>query len=226
MLHAIQTFFQRHAAHTMFSRWSPSYEEDVTQNAYSAPDKVAEAALRHIAAMDIYEPRIADIGIGTGMLSEQIFSAMPSRITGLDFAEDMMAQCLQKEITEILIKCDAGKDRWPFEDGTYEAVISAGLIEYFTPPMVQHFISESARSLTQNGVLVFTYVPTNETNEEIKLWRGKSGIFLSCQYNPAALEKDLIEAGFEITEHSDEFAGCIFKDGSSYSYRLIVAKKK
>lgn len=226
MLHAIQSFFQRYAAHAMFSTWSPTYEDDVAQSRYSAPDKVAEAAIRHIAAMDIHEPQIADIGIGTGMLSEQIFSALPCNITGLDFAEDMMAQCQQKEITEILIKCDAGKDHWPLEDGTYAAVVSAGLIEYFTTSMVQHFITESARSLMSGGVLVFTYIPTTLPQEEFKFWRGKSGLFLSCQYNPSFIENSLSEAGFDIAEHSDEFAGSVFKDGSTYPYRLIVGIKK
>lgn len=226
MLRFIQTFFQRYAAQAMFASWSTTYEEDVAHAKYSAADRTVEAAIRHIAAMDVEEPLIADIGIGTGMVAEQIFNAMPCRIIGLDFAEDMMAQCLQKEVTEILIKCDAGKDHWPLEDQSYNAVVSAGLIEYFTPPMLQHFISESARCLLPHGVVIFTYIPTEQPKEKMKLWPGKSGLFLSCSYNPSHLEKQLNAAGFEIIEHSDAFAGSVFKDGSTYPYRLIAARKK
>lgn len=226
MLRYFQNLYQRFAAHSMFSNWSPIYEDDVAENQYSAAAKAAEAAIRHIASLPTAEPLIADIGIGTGLLAEQIYNAMPCRIVGLDFAEDMMAVCLQKEITEILIKCDAGKDHWPLEDNSYNAVVSAGLLEYLTPDMTQHFLHESQRCLAQNGVLIFTYIPTENDKDQIDLWRGKSGRFLSCRYNPASLIERVVACGFEIKEHLDEFPGSVFKDGSSYPYRLIVAAKK
>lgn len=225
MLHKIQSLFQRYAARAMFAAWSPTYEEDVSISRYSAPDKVAASVLCNIANLQQKEPKIADIGIGTGMLAEQIYASLPCRITGLDFADDMMAQCQQKDVAEILIKCDAGQDFWPLEDGSYDAVVSAGLIEYFTPPMLQHFIDESARILSPAGILVFSYIPAAGPNNNIRLWPGKSGLFLSCRYNPDALEKQLKAAGFAIREHGAEFTGSVFKDGSTYPYRVIAAHK-
>lgn len=220
-----QSLYQRHAAYAMFSTWSPTYEEDVSACKYSAADEVATVSIRLLAAMERDTPAIADIGIGTGLLAQQIYDAMPCEIAGIDFTDDMLAICQQREIARMLIKCDAGKDHWPLEDNSYDGVVSAGLLEYFTTSMVQHFIHESARILNKGGILVFTYIPTDEPREQISFWEGKSGRFLSCRYNPAEMMRILNEAKLDIIEHSDEFTGSVFRDGSTYPYRLIAAKK-
>lgn len=209
----------------MFGRWAGSYEEDVAHNHYSAADKVAEAAIRHLAPVAAENPLIADAGIGTGLLAQQIFDSMPCRIAGLDFSEDMLSVCLQKEITELLIKCDVGRDHWPLEDTVYHAVISAGVFEYLTTGMAQHFLKESARCLKKDGVLVFTFVPTEKTQQDIGFWQGKSGNFLSCRYNPQWMESQITANGLSVIEHSDEFTGSVFRDKSTYPYRLIAARK-
>ena len=209
----------------MFGQWSPTYEEDVAQNHYSAADKVSEAAIKHLSPVAAENPLIADAGIGTGLLAQQIFDAMPCRIAGLDFSEDMLSVCLQREITELLIKCDIGKDHWPLEDGAYHGVISAGVLEYLTPDMVQHFLKESARIMKSGAILVFTYVPTERPQQEIGFWQGKSGNFLSCRYNPLWLKEQVAAHGLNVIEHSEEFTGSVFRDNSTYPYRLIVAYK-
>lgn len=221
----LENLYQRRAARAMFETWSPTYEEDVAVSQYSAADAVAQAAIRLLAAQGRPDPQVADIGIGTGLLAQQIYDAMPARIAGIDFAQDMMAQCQQREITEILIKCDAGKDHWPLMDNDYDAVVSAGLLEYFTPSMTEHFIRESARVLNEGGLLIFSYIPTDAPRSKTQYWQGKSGGFLSCRYSPAEITGMLAASRLEIIDHSDEFTGSVFKDGSTYSYRLIVAKK-
>lgn len=208
----------------MFRRWAPIYEEEVAQNAYSAADHCAAEAIRLLAAGSS-NPVVADIGIGTGLLAQQIYDALPCRIAGLDFSEDMLAQCAAKEIAEILIKCDVGSGRWPLADGDFTLVASAGLTEYLTPSMLQHFIDESARILQQNGHLVFTYVPQQAGEKAAGLWRGHSGTYLVCRYVPQDVEDRLQKTGLELLQHSAPFDGCVFKDGSRYSYRLIVARK-
>jgi len=225
MLRPLINFYQRHAARRMFSRWSPIYEEEVTDNAYSAADHVAEAAIRLLAKQDILRPAIADIGIGTGLLAQQMFDAMPARITGLDFTQDMMAVCAGRDITELLIKCDVGKDIWPLADSSQNAVLAAGLFEYLTQDMAQHFFNEAARILQQNGLLVFTYLPMGPAQKKMGIWRGHSGTYLTCAYTGEEIEDYLKRSNFSVIEHSAPFKGCVFLDGSSYDYRLIAAQK-
>lgn len=208
----------------MFSRWSPLYEEEVADNAYSAADRVAITALKCLAAQDLDDPTIADIGIGTGLLAQQIYDSTPCVIIGLDFTEDMLAVCAMRNIVERLIKCDVGKDPWPLERGEMDMVVSAGLFEYLTPPMVQHFLQQSRLALHHKGTLIFTYLPVADGEKTIKLWQGHSGTYLTCGYTPDTMDRLLKQNGFEIIEHSKPFTGCVFHDGSSYDYRLISAR--
>lgn len=208
----------------MFARWSPIYEYEVTENFYSAADEVAKEALRLLAQQNIQRPLIADIGIGTGLLAQQIHDSLPCRIIGLDFTEDMMAVAGGREITELLVKCDVGKDPWPLESNTCDIVVSSGLLEYLTPEMLHHFLEESKRVLQQKSHLVFTYMPRGEGERATKLWRGHSGTYLICGYNPWEIEDFLQKAGLELLHHSAPFKGCVFSDGSSYDYRLVTAR--
>ncbi len=221
----LASLYQRMAAKRMFSRWSHDYEQEVAENAYSAADEVARAAIPHLAASRMSNPLIADIGIGTGLLAQQIFDSMPCRIAGLDFSEDMMASCAGRGITELLIKCDVGTAPWPLEKNAYDMAVSAGLCEYLTPPMLRHFLNESHKVLKKGGAMIFTYLPLKQGDKAIKLWRGHSGTYLVCAVDPADMEDFLKVSGFSLLEHSAPFKGCVFHDGSSYDYRLIKALK-
>ncbi len=217
--------YQRIAARKMFSRWSPLYETEVEENSYSAADHVAQASIKHLFQAGISNPTLIDAGIGTGLLAQQVFDSLPCRITGLDFTDDMMAICAAREITELLIKCDVGKDPWPLPPASFDMVVSAGLFEYLTPPMMDHFLKQSHITLKNGGTLIFTYLPRNENEQGLQFWRGHSGTYLTCGYTPAAIEHRLKENHFEVMEHTIPFKGCVFYDGSSYDYRLIVARK-
>lgn len=210
----------------MFSRWSPIYEHEVIENAYSAADRVAQSALKHLIGHkdELETLTIADIGIGTGLLAQQIYDAVPCQITGLDFAEDMMAVCMAREITELLIKCDVGKDHWPIMDHTQDGVVAAGLFEYLTPTMAQHFFSEARRILKQDALMVFSYLPREEQEKQIGIWPGHSGTYLTCAYTEDEIEALLRKYGFAVIEHTEPFKGSVFQDGSSYDYRLISAR--
>ncbi len=221
----LQNLYQRRAAKAMFADWSPLYETEVAENKYSAANAVALTAIQSLGRSGTQNPVIIDAGIGTGLLAQQIHDALPCRITGLDFTQDMMAVCAAREITELLIKCDVGKDDWPVASASADMVMSAGLLEYLTPDMAVHFLRESMRVLKPGGALVFTYLPRGEKERDIKIWRGHSGTYLTCGYKPDVMEQILKTTGFILTDHSEPFRGCLFWNGSSYDYRLVFAKK-
>lgn len=218
--------YQRYAAQKIFSRWSPDYDGEVAVLSYSAADKVAEATLRHLPESSVEDPlHIADIGIGTGLLAQQIWEAVPCLIAGLDFSEDMMSLCAQKEVAELLIKCDVGKDHWPLQESAYDAVIASGLFEYMTPSMVQHFLGEATRILEPGALMVFSYIPSPRSDDSFTIWNGRNGRFVRCEYEPSKLQAKVEGFGFKILEHKEPFDGSVFSDGSRYSYRLIAAQK-
>lgn len=222
----LENLYQRHAARVMFARWTPLYEHEVADNQYSAADQVAAYALKHIAKVkDEGEAAIVDAGIGTGLLAQQLYDALPCKITGLDFTADMMSICSAREITELLIHCDVGRDHWPVENASQDLVVSAGLTEYLTADMMEHFLKESSRVLNEKGLLVYTYLPREEGERSTHLWHGHSGTYLTCGYTPERMEKMIEKSGLTLREHTPAFRGCLFHDGSSYDYRLIVAQR-
>lgn len=208
----------------MFARWSPIYEDEVTENKYSAADAVAKEAIRILVERKADRPLVADIGIGTGLLAQQISDALPCRIVGLDFTEDMLSIASTREITELLIKCDVGKDHWPLENGSCDIMVSAGLLEYLTPKMLQHFTAESKRVLQQNGILVFTYMPKKPQQKTLTLWQGESGTNFICAYSETEIQDILQQYDLKLLHHSKPFKGSVYEDGSSYDYRLVTAR--
>lgn len=208
----------------MFARWSPIYELEVTENQYSAPGACAAEAINILRTTGPASPKIVDVGIGTGLLAQQIYDACLCRITGLDFSEDMMAVAAARDIVERLIKCDVGKDTWPVETASCDFVVSAGLIEYLTPEMLRHFLFEAKRVLQVGGSFVATYKPRETQQKGIAIWPGHSGTYLTCSYFPEEIADLLRSAGFSIAHHAPPFKGCIFSDGTSYNYRLISAR--
>lgn len=224
MLQRLLGLYQRYAAHRMFSRWSRWYEVEVMENQYSAPEAIAkEAAVLIGEGGDAY-PLVADIGIGTGLLAQLIQDARPCRIIGLDFSEHMMAVAGGRGIAELLVKCDVGKDIWPIESGSCDMVVSAGLLEYLTPSMLEHYFRESKRVLKKDGYLIFTYKPRMPQQRGINLWPGYSGTYLTCSYVPAEIEELLRQNEFKTLRHSVPFKGCIFTDGTYYDYRMVSAR--
>lgn len=227
MIASLLNFYQRFAARKMFSSWAWEYDVDVHENHYSAADAVAKAAQKALAGRaDITPLILIDAGIGTGLVSEQVKGTMACHITGLDFNEDMLALCAAKGVADELIRCDIGGQPWNLPLQSYEAILSAGLFEYLTPGMVQHFLRESAQVLTASGLLIFTYIPSESGKNITAIWHGKSGRYLYCRLDPDWLLSTLDKAGFAVMSHGREFAGSIFQDGSTYSYRLITAQRR
>ena len=209
----------------MFSSWAESYEVDVLDNHYSAADKVAQETLRHLGTADIKEPVIIDAGIGTGLLSEQVKDAYPCHITGLDFNADMLSLCTQKEIADLLVLCDVGRDHWPAADNSSDMVVSAGLFEYLSPPMATHAIHQAMRTLKSAGVFIFAYMPRAADEKQTILWRGYSGTFMIFAYTEDEIAQMVTSSGFDIVHHAKAFKGSIYEDGTSYDYRLVIARK-
>ncbi len=66
---------------------------------------------------------ILDIGMGTGRLTQQICAGFPAAlVTGMDFAEGMVACARKKKVAAHLVLADAG--RLPFKSGVFDLIIS------------------------------------------------------------------------------------------------------
>lgn len=224
MIAFLLDFLQRRSSARVFRHWAPDYDEDVRQNAYSAPARVAKAAAPYLTALGKPAPALLDLGIGSGILTALIRRSAPEAVvTGLDFSSEMLAQASARDApADRLFQCDAGRQGWPVEEASQDMIVSAGLFEYLTPRMIRrHVLPEARRCLKPGGRFILTYIPSETGRDALSLWHGKTGRFLQCALDPAKLEAAARQSGFEIADHSAPFAGSIFRDGSSYHYRLL-----
>lgn len=105
------------------------------------------------------ESKILDLGIGTGA-SSQLLSNSGHKITGIDGSKKMLEICHSKNITENLLLHDLENPPFPFEDKSFDAIISNGVFHLIHP--IYPLFKETKRILTSGGYFVFTFEKTSE----------------------------------------------------------------
>ncbi|MEX0607023.1 MAG: methyltransferase domain-containing protein [Halofilum sp. (in: g-proteobacteria)] len=98
--------------------------------------------------------RVLDVGCGTGVLLAELGRQQPqARLTGVDLVGEMLAVAQERlpEETELMT---APAEALPFEDATFEVVISSSVLHYIRQP--QRALDETARVLVPGGRLVLT----------------------------------------------------------------------
>ena len=114
-------------------------------------------------------PRILDVGTGTGLIPIDI-GRRPifARITLTDASEEMLARAKKNVFASglhggfRLQHCDAAD--LPFEDGTFDAVISNSLVHHLSDPVAA--LGEMARVLTGPGLVFVRDLVRPETAAE------------------------------------------------------------
>jgi predicted TPR repeat methyltransferase len=107
---------------SLYSDWAESYDAELGDNEYVAPQRAAADFARHVPDR---KARILDVGCGTGLvgrfLAEQGFSA----IDGLDISAAMLDRAGKRGVYGKLMEADltASLD---IADNTYDALISVG----------------------------------------------------------------------------------------------------
>lgn len=110
------------------------------------------------------EEKILDIGIGTGLASIK-FAKTGLRVYGLDLSEDMLNACSKKSFTEELKLYDILQDKIPYENNSFNHVISCGVLHFFGE--LNDLFSEIKRVIKEDGIFGFTISP-QEIGEDIQ----------------------------------------------------------
>jgi len=97
--------------------------------------------------------KLLDIGIGTGQ-SSLPFKRIGLHINGLDGSEEMLKRCTEKEIADNLIKFDLNQIPFPYKDGSFDHIISNGVMYFFRN--LGPYFSEASRILKIDGIFAFT----------------------------------------------------------------------
>ena len=100
--------------------------------------------------------RILDLGCGTGTLAIQVKEREPrAEVVGLDADPEMLAQARAKaERADVEIRLAEGmSDQLPFEDGSFDRVLSTLFFHHLDPEPKRRTAREIARVLRKGGEL-------------------------------------------------------------------------
>lgn len=134
-----------------FDEQAPIYDEGMQGgHARALYPCILEEARR--AMEGIPAPSVLDVGCGTGMLSEQLLSAFPSRrLTGIDLSPAMVERARVRLAGRAEVR-EADAERLPFHDGAFDLVVCNDSFHHYPDPDRAAF--QMWRVLRKGGALV------------------------------------------------------------------------
>jgi SAM-dependent methyltransferase len=166
--------------------WGPEkYEANLREWGYTAPSVAIKKIAEKCATAPVESARVLDAGCGSGFqIADWKAAGFPgANVCGIDIWQGGLDQCAKREYYGSLAKVDLQTAPYPFDDGTFDAVISVGVLTYIDPGSV--CLSELIRVAKPGGVICYT----NRT-DKVDLW--------------APAEKALEDSGkWELVERTD-----------------------
>jgi len=136
-----------------FDKWAGSYDEGIADSLHRFPfigyyDALAavKAAIRPHMGM-----RVLDIGIGTGLLSEELHKE-GCVIHGIDFSFKMLDKAIRRVPSAKLEQVDISKDRLgPFNGQKFDAIVSSYVLHHLEPKHQAEFIATAVKENLSPG---------------------------------------------------------------------------
>jgi predicted TPR repeat methyltransferase len=108
----------------MYAKWAASYDNEVADNGYATPSRVAKALAKHLP--DRATP-ILDFGCGTGLSGLALRQAGFTQVDGMDPNAEMLTHASDKEAYRKLIQIDIANET-PIPQDAYSAIAAIGVI--------------------------------------------------------------------------------------------------
>ncbi len=120
-------------------------------------ENITPLFMRHLAAYKFFggyvkDKKVLEIGFGEGYGSYQL-SELASELTGVDISAELVRHASRKYKRDNLSFSLADGARLPFEDRSFDVVVSSQALEHVRDYM--SFIKEAARVLKKGGTAIF-----------------------------------------------------------------------
>jgi len=178
------------------------------------------------------EPRVLDVGIGTG-LSSVLFKKIGASIVGLDGSSQMLRRCKEKGITSELYRLNIERDVFPPLEKKFDVVISNGVFYFFRN--VKHPFLECAHKVRRGGYLSINFESTRDAvYEEYENYSnasiqespvGTTGV-VTYRHNPRLFEIVARAARMKELRRTKHYAYTSPQTGQEVFFTLIVWQKE
>ena len=134
-----------------YAQWAPSYDQEVGENGYVTPLRIAEALARHVKDLSI---PILDYGCGTGVSGQAFQEVGFLTIDGVDISAEMLKVAAQKKIYRRL-EVFAPETGPNLKLGAYQIIAAVGVIGAGAAPLA--VLDKMMALLAPKGLLVFSF---------------------------------------------------------------------
>lgn len=173
-------------------RWNESageFDQCPGHGIHSAEEKIAWQRIL-VQAVEGNQLKVLDVGTGTGFIA-LLLAEYGHCVTGVDVAEEMLAQARMKANSQSLkVTFQFGDaDELPFQDKVFDVVINRHVLWTMADP--EKAVSEWARVLKPGGKLVIIDGDWNHFSWVKKLWKLASTITLRITEGASSKSHDL-----------------------------------
>jgi predicted TPR repeat methyltransferase len=150
---------------TLYDEWAKTYDSDMADHEFTAPQLVAEALVRGLKLNHLPDRQeavskitILDAGCGTGLVGVELARLGAKQVDGLDLSEGMMGVANKTGAYKNFKTADLTKTL-PIADGTYDAVTCCGTFTHghLGPEPFAEFV----RVIKTSGVVVATVLDSH-----------------------------------------------------------------
>ena len=134
-----------------YAQWAQSYDQEVGENGYVTPLRIAEALARHVKDLSI---PILDYGCGTGVSGQAFQEAGFLTIDGVDISAEMLGVAAQKKIYRRL-EVFAPESGPNVKLGAYQIIAAVGVIGAGAAPLA--VLTKIMALLAPKGLFVFSF---------------------------------------------------------------------
>jgi predicted TPR repeat methyltransferase len=115
----------------LYAQWSTSYDQEVAENGYATPSRVAKALASHVE--DLRTP-VLDYGCGTGLSGMALRKVGFSNLHGIDVSKEMVTIAKEKKAYQTLRVVDPDAEP-PLKTGEFEIITAIGVIGIGAAPL-------------------------------------------------------------------------------------------